>query len=255
MYADTPETFPAPGFDWNDEPSCAEVFGHVDAAIYTTDAEGWLTYYNEAAAALWGYRPELGRTRWCGSWRIYQLDGTPLPLDQCPMAEAMQQGQEVRGARAVLEQPDGTLIPFMPFPTPLRDASGQVVAGSNLLLPLQTPAPLASSNQLDEEPDAISPFAFEAALDPDRLTGCMQWALAALADVELAYQLDCERLAKWTGPKAERDRILRQVEHRRRRQRQPLQELLDELDRCFSATVASRLTACVQSVTSRQALA
>ena len=32
----------------------------LPAAIYTTDAEGRITFYNEAAAALWGCRPELG---------------------------------------------------------------------------------------------------------------------------------------------------------------------------------------------------
>jgi PAS domain-containing protein len=59
------------------------LFKQIKAPAYTTDAEGWLTYYNDAAADLWGYRPELGKTRWCGSWRIYTMQGAPLPLDQC----------------------------------------------------------------------------------------------------------------------------------------------------------------------------
>jgi PAS domain-containing protein len=29
----------------------------LPAAIYTTDAEGHITFYNEAAAELWGRRP------------------------------------------------------------------------------------------------------------------------------------------------------------------------------------------------------
>ena len=228
MDADTVQESHAPDSGWNDEPTCAEVFGQVDAAIYTTDAEGWLTYYNDAAAALWGYRPELGKTRWCGSWRVYRPDGTPLPVDQCPMAEAMQQGHEVRGVEAVLERPDGTLIPFMPFPTTLRDETGRVVAGSNMLLPLQTLRPPASSNFPDDEITAISPLDFGSALDPDRLTGCMQWTLAAIADVELGYQMDCERLDGWTGRSAERDRILAQLEHRRQKLRAPLDTLLED---------------------------
>lgn len=126
--------FAGPDVDWNLEPSPAEVFGTVDVAVYTTDAEGWITYYNEAAAILWGRRPELGRERWCGSWRIYRTDGTPLPHGLCPMAIALKEGRAVRGVQAVLGRPDGTLIPFTPFPTPLRDAQGVVVAGSNMLL-------------------------------------------------------------------------------------------------------------------------
>ena len=58
----------------------------LPAAIYTTDAAGRITYYNEAAASLWGYRPELGKAEFCGSWKLYWPDGTPLRHDQCPMA-------------------------------------------------------------------------------------------------------------------------------------------------------------------------
>lgn len=229
MYADAVHELPAPDFGWNDEPSRDEVFEKIDAAIYTTDADGWLTYYNEAAAELWGYRPELGKTRWCGSWRIYRPDGTPLPLDQCPMAVAMQQGREVRGVQAVLERPDGTLVPFAPYPTPLRDASGRLVAGSNLLIRLPALTPPPSSDFADDERVAISPIDFGFALNPDSLTGCLQWAMSTLADVELAFRIDCERLDGWTGSRVERDRILAQLERRRQMQREPLDQLIDDL--------------------------
>ena len=32
----------------------------LPAAFYATDAEGYLTFYNQAAADLWGRRPKLG---------------------------------------------------------------------------------------------------------------------------------------------------------------------------------------------------
>jgi PAS domain-containing protein len=38
-----------------------DVLESLPAAIYTTDAAGRITYYNEAAALLWGHRPELGK--------------------------------------------------------------------------------------------------------------------------------------------------------------------------------------------------
>ena len=123
-----------PDRGWNYEPSRADLFQQFTSPVYTTDADGWLTYYNDAAADLWGYRPELGKTRWCGCWRIYTPDGAPLPLDQCPMAVAIKEGRPVRGVQAVLERPDGTRIPFTPYPTPLRDVSGTLVAASNVLL-------------------------------------------------------------------------------------------------------------------------
>jgi len=41
------------------------------AAVYTTDAEGRITYFNETAAELWGHRPTLGSSEWCGSWKLF----------------------------------------------------------------------------------------------------------------------------------------------------------------------------------------
>lgn len=39
----------------------------LPAAIYITDAAGRITFFNEAAAELWGCRPELGESTFCGS--------------------------------------------------------------------------------------------------------------------------------------------------------------------------------------------
>ena len=39
-----------------------ELLHALPAGVYTTDAAGRITYYNEAAAGLWGCRPELNRT-------------------------------------------------------------------------------------------------------------------------------------------------------------------------------------------------
>lgn len=130
--------FDAPNSDWNYEPSRAEVFERVPAALYTTDAEGWLTYYNDAAAELWGHRPVLGNARWCGAWRMYRADGTPLPHEDCAMAKALKEGSAVRGLQAILERPDGTRVPFTLYPTPLHDGTGELVAGSSIMLPLAT---------------------------------------------------------------------------------------------------------------------
>jgi len=106
----------------------------LPAAIYATDADGRITFYNEAAVALAGRRPELGVDQWCVTWRLYQPDGTPLPHDQCPMAIALKENRPIRGAEAVAERPDGTRISFLPFPTPLHDAFGVLVGGVNMLV-------------------------------------------------------------------------------------------------------------------------
>ena len=40
----------------------------LPVAIYTTDAEGRLTYYNPAAVKLSGRVPEIGTDKWCVTW-------------------------------------------------------------------------------------------------------------------------------------------------------------------------------------------
>jgi PAS domain S-box-containing protein len=102
--------------------------------LYVTDAEGRITYFNEAAATLWGCRPKLHSAQWCGSWRLFSTDGTPLPHDRCPMAIALKEGKPNRGREAVAERPDGTRVPFMAFPTPFHDGSGAVIGAVNVLI-------------------------------------------------------------------------------------------------------------------------
>jgi PAS domain S-box-containing protein len=108
----------------------------LPAAIYMTDTEGRITYFNEAAATLWGCRPKLNVDLWCGSWRLYWPDGTPMPHDACPMAITLKERRAVRGGQAIAERPDGSRVPFMAFPTPLHDASGAFVGAVNMLIDL-----------------------------------------------------------------------------------------------------------------------
>ena len=99
----------------------------LPVAIYTTDASGKITYFNQAAADLAGRRPQLGSDEWCVTWRLYRPDGTSLPHDECPMALTLKQGRPIRGQEAIAERPDGTRVPFMPYPTPLFDGAGRLV--------------------------------------------------------------------------------------------------------------------------------
>jgi len=110
-----------------------DLLNALPAAIYTTDAEGRITFYNEAAVAFAGRRPALG-DMWCVTWKLFHLDGQPLPHDECPMAVALKEGRAVRGAEAVAERPDGTRVTFAPYPTPLRDDAGEIVGAVNMLV-------------------------------------------------------------------------------------------------------------------------
>jgi PAS domain S-box-containing protein len=116
--------------------SAHEILEALPEAVYVTDAEGRITFYNEAAAQLWGVRPELGRSKFCGSWKLYWPDGTPLPHSECPMATALKEKRPIRGLEAIAERPDGVRVRFLPFPTPLFDAQGELTGAVNILVDL-----------------------------------------------------------------------------------------------------------------------
>jgi PAS domain S-box-containing protein len=111
-----------------------DIVDALPAAVYIIDTTGRLTYYNKAAAVLWGHRPQIGVSEWCGSWKLFWPDGRPMPHDSCPMAVTLKERRAVRGAEAVAERPDGTRVPFIPFPTLLRDNAGAVVGAVNMLV-------------------------------------------------------------------------------------------------------------------------
>ncbi|MET0482789.1 MAG: PAS domain S-box protein [Aestuariivirgaceae bacterium] len=105
----------------------------LPVAIYMTDAEGRIVFYNEAAAAMWGNHPEPG-AKWCGSWRLYHADGKPMAHEDCPMAVTLRDRRPVRGAESILERPDGRKVRFQPWPSLLTDETGAVVGAINLLI-------------------------------------------------------------------------------------------------------------------------
>jgi PAS domain-containing protein len=49
---------------------CREMLDLLPFAIYTTDAQGRLTHFNQAAVAMSGRTPELGTDQWCVTWKL-----------------------------------------------------------------------------------------------------------------------------------------------------------------------------------------
>jgi len=117
-----------------DLPHALRILEALPAAVYATDAEGVVTFYNSAAAELAGREPEIGKDRWCVTWRLRRPDGTVLPHEECPMAVALKEQRPVRGVEAYAERPDGTLIPFQPYPTPIFGSSGELLGAVNMLV-------------------------------------------------------------------------------------------------------------------------
>jgi PAS domain S-box-containing protein len=114
--------------DWRD------VLDELPVPIYVTDAEGAVTYWNRACVELAGRVPELGKDRWCVTWKIYTTTGELMPHDQCPMAVAIHNRKVVRDQVAIALRPDGTRRAFRPYPTPLFDSDGSLSGAVNMLI-------------------------------------------------------------------------------------------------------------------------
>ena len=105
----------------------------LGVATYTTDAAGRITFFNDAAAELWGRRPTLGE-EWCGSLQLLHVDGSPMRHDECPMAIALREKRAVRGGQAFAVRPDGSKVRFEAYPSPLFDDGNRLIGAVNVLV-------------------------------------------------------------------------------------------------------------------------
>jgi PAS domain S-box-containing protein len=110
-----------------------EILDALPAAVYVTDAAGRITYFNEAAAALWGRQPELHHDQWRGAWRLYRPDGTPMPYDQFPAALALKERRAIEGEDVITERADGSRVSHAVSAKPLFDASGNLSGAVTML--------------------------------------------------------------------------------------------------------------------------
>lgn len=106
----------------------------LPAALYVTDRDGVITWYNRACIDFAGRTPVANHDRWCVSWKLMTDHGEPMPHDQCPMAAAIKERRSIRGVTIIAERPDGRRVACLPYPTPLFDASGEFTGAVNLLV-------------------------------------------------------------------------------------------------------------------------
>jgi PAS domain S-box-containing protein len=117
-----------------DEEAYRKLFQMLPAAVYMTDHEGYITFYNAAAKELWGREPDLHKDRWYGSSKIYKTDGSKLLPEECPIAIALRERRPVSGFEIIIERPDGTRRHIMPSPKPFFDESGNLAGAVNVLM-------------------------------------------------------------------------------------------------------------------------
>jgi PAS domain S-box-containing protein len=108
------------------------ITANVADGLYVVDASERITYANPAAVALLGYDDErelLGRPSHA-TVHFMRPDGTPLPVEGCPLLEPLQTGETVHVEDDWFVRRDGSFVPvaYSSAPLELEGGRGAVVA-------------------------------------------------------------------------------------------------------------------------------
>jgi PAS domain S-box-containing protein len=90
---------------------------------------GRLVYDNEQSRHI--FRQEFHQVAGFadyGQWKIYRLDGSPMPIEECPLVRALG-GETVIDEELQIGRGDGTQGFVSVTATPIRDALGEIVSG------------------------------------------------------------------------------------------------------------------------------
>jgi PAS domain S-box-containing protein len=180
----------------------------LPAAIYTTDAEGRITFFNRACIDFAGRTPNIG-DMWCVTWKLFHPDGTPLAHEDCPMAIALKENRPVRNVEAIAERPDGSRICFMPYPTPLRDEAGRMLGAVNMLVDITTRKQaeermMLLTGEVDHRSNNLlaviqAMLRLTRADTAEEFQTAFQGRLSALANVQRLFSV-----SRWTGASLQR---------------------------------------------------
>lgn len=117
-------------------PSFRNMIEAMPAPCYATDADGRLTYCNDAAVALWGARPDIGQTMFTGAWKLFDRDGAVIPPDHSPLALALRERRPMPGQKVTAQRPDGSFVHYEAHPTPIFGPDGRLIGGVSVLVEL-----------------------------------------------------------------------------------------------------------------------
>jgi PAS domain S-box-containing protein len=108
----------------------------LPAAAYLCDHDGLITYFNHRAAEMWGRAPKLNdpADRFCGSCKLFAVDGTPISHSECWMTVALQQDREIDAERIIIERANGSRLFVLVHASPIHDERGGVVGTVNVLV-------------------------------------------------------------------------------------------------------------------------
>lgn len=96
----------------------------LPVAIFSTDADGRLTYFNQACVEFAGYQPTPGDD-WTVRLKLFH-EGKPIPHNENPLVIALGEGRSFRDLELEVQRPDGSIINSFATIDPIRNERGEV---------------------------------------------------------------------------------------------------------------------------------
>lgn len=106
----------------------------IPVALYVCNTNGTITFYNKAAAQLWGREPQAGTDKWCGAYKSYTKTGDPHPEGYNPLEQILKDGSLPILDEIIIERPDGTITQVLPHLSLIYDADGNNTGVMNMLI-------------------------------------------------------------------------------------------------------------------------
>jgi PAS domain S-box-containing protein len=101
------------------------ILGQLAEGVIVTDAEGRITFVNEAARRLHGVAAlDVAPSDYSGTYHLFREDGSPYPSEELPLARAVLHGEAVVDARWRIRRPDGSEVLAIGSAQPLRGPGG-----------------------------------------------------------------------------------------------------------------------------------
>lgn len=102
------------------------ILNGLPVAVYLTNAEGYISDYNESAVDLWGQVPVINKDKGFSSVEVFDLFGNCLDYQQCPTAKAIAQNKLILGEELAIKMANGTKANVIVFATPYHNHLNQV---------------------------------------------------------------------------------------------------------------------------------
>ena len=96
-------------------------------AVCVCASDGRIVRFNARAVGLWGRTPNpADQERFCGSLRLYDANGAPLPHADGPMAAVLASGEPLQDREMVIERSCGSRAVVLANFEPLKSRAGRV---------------------------------------------------------------------------------------------------------------------------------